>query len=284
MPEWIEKLESRQVSSSGGRGTASRSFFASGYSGQTALKSILAAFGNESDQNSVTVPSKGASHPEFVGLVAKDFTIAPVAGHGDLWQVDWSYEMISTDYLDAPIAPVEELPNEVGYVELSSEIRAEFVLAFRKNPVLPNRGIPDEAPEGEDQDPEVDIRGESIDPGGNPTSVIRKIQELTLTETIEGEPDFGRFGTFRFARNSVEFLGARPGRVLYRGASVRRTGVEVYQVSHSFIDDEQFHLVQQPLVDQEGKPLLDDQKNARLVYFIQPFETLLDLNGISTNF
>ena len=284
MPEWIEVIESRKFNSSGGRGAASRTFMASGYANP---KALLASFGNQAiTGSSEKAPLKGDSHSDFPGLIAKDFNASPVSGHTDLWTVEWSYEQITTTYLSAPPQPVEELPNEVNYVELSSEIRAEFVLEYRKNPKMPSRGIPDEAPGGDDQqDPEVDIRGEDIAPGGNPTSVLRKIQELTLTETIEGEPDFGRLGTFRFARNSTNFLGARPGRVLYRGASVRRTGVEVYQVSHSFIDDSQFHLVQQPLVDQNGRPVLDDeQRFPRLVYFIQPFDQMLDLNGISDNF
>ena len=192
--------------------------------------------------------------------------------------------MVTTGYFASPPDPIAELPNEVGYVELSSEIRAEFVLAYRKEPNLPDRGIPEQPAEGEQQDPEIDIEGEHIDAGGNPTSVMRKIQELVLTETVEGEPPFGTYGRFRFHRNSIPFLGARPGRVLYRGASVRRTGIEVYQVSHSFVDDDAFHLKQQPLVDQWGVPLLDADKTARKVYHIQPFPDMDDLNGISDNF
>tara|TARA_Y100000004_G_C8907750_1_gene409511 strand:+ start:422 stop:1282 length:861 start_codon:yes stop_codon:yes gene_type:complete len=282
LPEWIEIVESRKFNSSGGRGQASRTFVASGYANP---KALLASFGQQVITGSTEVaPLKGDSHSDFPGLIAKDFTATPTPGHTDLWQVEWTYEQITTSYLTAPAQPIEELPNEVAYVELSSEIRAEFVLEYRKDPDLPSRGIPEEVTEdGEQQDPEVDIAGAPIAPGGNPTSTIRRIQELTLTETVQGEPNFGKFGAFRFARNSAPFLGARPGRVLYRGASVRRTGVEVYQVSHTFIDDENFHLVQQPLVDQDGRPLLDEDRFPRLVYFVQPFEQMLDLNGISDN-
>ncbi len=284
MPEFIEQLNSRSIASSGGRGTGARTFFASGYSG---IDEVLKAFGiaNTVD-GGVTrrTPVKGSSFPEFAGLIAKDFTISPVPGHSDLWQVDWSYEMVTTDYFDFPTEAIEELPNEVGYVELSSEIRAEFVLAYRENPNLPNKGIPEEPEDDQQQDPEIDIQGEKIDFGGNPVSVVRKIQELVLTETIFGVPPFGTYGRFRFKRNSVSFLDAAPGRVLYRGASVRRTGIEVYQVSHSFVDDDAFHLKQQPLVDQNGKPLLNKDRQAKKVYFIQPFFAMDDFNSISNNF
>ena len=285
MPEFIEQLESRSISSSGGRGTGKRTFFASGYSD---ISLVLKAFGiattSDGSGGTLLTPVKGSSFPSFSGLIAKDFSITPVSGHTDLWKIDWSYEMVTTDYFTFPPEPIAELPNEVGYVELSSEIRAEFVLVFRENPNLPDRGIPEQPAEGEQQDPEIDIEGEHIDVGGNPVSTVRKIQELVLTETVEGEPPFGTYGRFRFNRNSVPFLGARPGRVLYRGCSVRRTGVEVYQVSHSFIDDDAFHLKQQPLVDQNGKPLLDGNRTAKEVYFIQPFPDMDDLNGISDNF
>jgi hypothetical protein len=72
-------------------------------------------------------------------------------------------------------------PNEVGYLELSSEIRAEFVLAWRKNGT-PSLTYP---PDGQVTNPTLDIRGEPVDQAGNPISVQRNIQELTITENVE---------------------------------------------------------------------------------------------------
>ncbi len=280
MPEWIEQLNSRAITSSGGRGSGTRSFVASGY---TSVKAVYSSFG--STVATIRVPKKGDSHPDFTGMVARDFAITPVDGHTDLFEVSWTYEMVTTDYFQAPAASTdfETLPNEVGYVELSSEIRAEFVLAFRQGAAYPTNGTPGEPDYDDPDDPDNDIGGESVDAGGNPTSVPRRIQELTLTETVT-EPDFGAYGSYRFARNKTEFLGAAPGRVLYRGASVRRTGLNVYTVSHSFVDDEAFHLQQAARLDQDGRPRLGDNKKAESVYWVQPFDTLSDLNSISDQF
>jgi hypothetical protein len=281
LPEWIEQVSSRSITSSGGRGSGKRTFFASGYATTRAV--FLSMNGTTADIAGTVVPTKGSRHPEFSGLIARDFTITPVEGHTDLWKVDWSYEMVSTSYTSAPpIEPIEVLPNEVNYVELSSEIRAEFAPSFRKNVTLPDKGIPGEPDFGDPDDPDNDIAGDPVDAGGNPTSVIRRIQELVLTETVN-VPDFGTYGLFRFTRNAAAFLGAAPGRVLYRGASVRRTGVNVFVVSHSFVDDSEFHLQQQALLDQDGRAVLNDQKKADKVYHIQPFPTLLNFDGISPN-
>ena len=269
MPEIIEKLESRSLQSSGGRGTGSRSFFASGYA-DPAL--VFKAFGTT--VGSLAVPSKGSSYPSIPGLIAKDFTITPVGGQSDLFEIVWSYEMLSTEFLAAPeVDPPETLPNEVNYVELSSEIRTEFQLAWRNEP---RAG-------GELPDPDEDIGGDPIDAGGNPTSIMRRRQELTLTETVTSV-DFGKIASLTFKRNSAPFLGAKIGRVLYRGASVRRTGVAVFTIAHSFVDDEYFHLEQQPLIDQNGIAIdKDNDGHADEVYFIQPFRQTADFTTLSQN-
>ena len=243
------------------------------------MKSVFDAFGRTADVDGLIIPQKGSGHPEFKGLIAKDFTVTKVSGHTDVWKVEWQYEMITRAYNTAPLFPVEELPNEVGYTELSSEIRAEFVLAHREGANIPNGGDPNT----NGGDPEEDIGGEKIDPGGNPTSVIRRIQELTFTETVN-VPAFSKYGGFRFKRNSKPFQGAETGSVLYRGASVRRTGVEVFVVSHQFVQDEAFHLLQQPVIDQDGRPIPDADGHAEKVYHVQPFKDTDDFNNISENF
>lgn len=284
MPEIIEQLESRMVSSSGGRGQGSRTFICSGYTGPD---QIISKFG--SLVGSTSVPGPGASFPDLRGLVARDFNLNPIAGHNDLWRLDWKYEQVSTSYFSAPTVFIKDLPNEVGYTELSSEIRAEFVPTFRTGDTLtiPNQGEPGEPDYGNDDDPDNDIAGKPIDAAGNPVSTIRRIQELTLTEIVN-QPDWNTYQTFRFTRNNRAFQGAPAGHVLYRGASVRRTGLNVYTVSHQFIYDELFHMQQAARLDQEGRPMIDPNRfageHAAYVYWIQPFTELLDHNSISTNF
>lgn len=272
MPSVVESLESRSIQTSGGRGSGSRVFHASGYASVSDLFSALGTtVGTE------TVPQQGDSHPDFPGLVAKDFTIQKESGHTDLWKLTWAYEVISRGFPDYPSQPIpEKLPNEVSYVELSAEIRAEFFLAYRADPDIPALG----APTGED------IMGFPVDQAGNPTSLQRNIQEISVTETVT-EPNLDTYRSFRFTRNVVPFFGSPAGTLLYRGASVRRTGVSVYQVTHSFVEDEYMHLQQQPLIEPpDMTPKLTEELvgTAETVFFVQPFDRTSDFNLISVNF
>lgn len=279
MPSIYEKLGSRGVSSSGGRLSATIKYIAEGYND---ISVITKAFGTNG------LPGLSVAHPDYVGMICKDFDVTPISGFDDLWEINFKYEQIAPlPYVAPTITAPTVFPNDIDYVELSSEIRAEFQPAWRADPVVPEKGDPGET---EDPDtplgPEVDIEGTPVDAAGVPVSVIRRQQELTLTETVS-EPDFGKYGEYRFLRNSRTFLGAKPGFVVYRGCSVRRTGIEVYQVSHQFVYDEWAHLIQQPFVNQNGEPYLisdGNKKRARKVYWIQPFPDKADLNRISSNF
>ena len=268
--EIIEKLESRSIQSSGGRGTGSRQFYARGYGDPS---QIYKTFGKT--VSGVAVPNKGESSPSIPGLIAKDFSITAVPGQSSVYEISWAYEMISTEFLAAPeVDPPEQLPNEVNYVELSSEIRTEFMLAWRSNPSTSDADSPS---------PDDDIGGTPVDAGGNPTSIMRRRQELVLTETVN-YVQFGNISAMAFKRNSRPFLGASVGRVLYRGASVRRTGLSVYTIAHSFVDDQFYHLEQQPLIDQNGVAIdIDNDGHADEVYFIQPFPDTGDFHSLSQN-
>ena len=263
-----EFMESRSITTSGGRGNGRRVFHASGYSNPG---SVFDLFGTG------VLPRKYERHPDFPGLIARDFTLTLVGGHTDLWKIEWTYEQLSAGSIAQPadVTPTEILPNEVRYVETSSEIRAEFVLAYRTGVSYPSEGDP--------VGDEDDVEGDPVDRGGVPTSIQRNIQEVTLTETVN-VPDLDTYRSFRFLRNSRSFLGMPAGKVLYRGASIRRTGVDVFQVAHSFVEDGDYHLQQSPRVDQDGQPFLENGK-AKDVYWVQPFSgTKADFRLISTNF
>jgi len=268
-----EFMESRSLSTSGGRGSARRLFHVSGVSNPADLYAVIGTLG---------LPRKFERHPDFPGLVARDFNASLVSGHTDLWRFEWTYEQTSAGSPEIAtdptieIGPPEVLPNEVTYVEESAEIRAEFVTAYRRGPGI---SYPTEGTPTTDED---EVAGVPIDKAGVPISVQRNIQEFTITETVN-EPDLDRYRDFRFCRNSSIFRGFGIGTVLYRGASVRRTGVDVYQVAHSFVEDSDFHLQQSPLVDQDGKPFIENG-HARDVYWVQPFMTTKNLNQLSSNF
>lgn len=268
-----EFMESRSLSTSGGRGSARRLFHVSGVSNPADLYAVIGTLG---------LPRKFERHPDFPGLVARDFNASLVSGHTDLWRFEWTYEQTSAGSPEIATDPTIEigppgvLPNEVTYVEESAEIRAEFVTAYRRGPGItyPTEGTP-----ATDED---DVGGVAIDKAGVPISIQRNIQEFTITETVN-EPNLDRYRDFRFCRNSSNFRGFGIGTVLYRGASVRRTGVDVYQVAHSFVEDSDFHLQQSPRVDGDGEPFIEND-HARDVYWVQPFMTTKNLNQLSSNF
>ena len=283
MASIYQVLGGKNISSTGGRLQGSVKYHAEGY---TDLGVLEKAFGTG------TVPGLGSVHPDFPGMICKDFDISPVAGFDDLYLVTFKYEQIAPLPSVSPVIPIpDKQPGEINYVELSMAVRAEFTSAWRSKPVVPSRGDPGESDNPDEPlGPEADIEGTPVDAAGVPTSVIRRYQDLTLTETVN-EPDFERYSLYRYTRNSTTFQGGKTGYVLYRGAMINRVGVSVYQVAHQFVYDEWAHLIQQPALNQDGKPYLTDidpanptLMRAKKVYWIQPFPDKANHNLISNNF
>jgi len=270
-----ETQTSRGISTSGGRGMGTRTFMCTGY--ESVLK-LTEKFG--STVGGVALPRLGDPHPDFKGLTATDFSIEPVAdsrvsSSSAVFALTWQYEVLSPDLSGGGGTRFAIGPNEIGYVDIQAEIRAEFIDVWRGDPNYPFGGSVVDA--------STDISGESIDVLGQPVSVQRNIQEVTITETVNN-PLFNVYRSLRFNRNSATFLGAPRGKVLYKGCSVRRTGAKVFQVSHQFVEADDFHLRQYPLVDQEGVAIMKINGNqADSVYFIQPFPTLSNFNTLSGN-
>lgn len=270
MSSVTEYMASRGITTSGGRATSTRTFFAEGYANPGLVFNLMV---------SRTIPRPGDSHPDFRGLTARDYTIEPVAGHTDLWQVDYTYEQQSNSVLGQPQNPPQRLPNEVDYVEASADIRAEFQPTYRIDGT-PALAYP---PNGNAPNNTTSVVGEPIDAAGVPLSRQRNIQEITLTETVNSPVRLTFFAGFRFTRNKVAFLEWPAGVLMYRGCSIRRTGVDVYQVAHQFVADDQYHLQQQPRMDGNGEPFLDNG-HAMDVYWVQPFPNLKYFGSISRNF
>jgi hypothetical protein len=277
LPDVIEFLESRSIQTSGGRGTGTRVFHVTG---TTSVRTVHNLLGKAGD-NGVEMPNVGDAHPDFPGLRARDFSVSLVAGHNDTWRVDWTYEVISRGFPQYPTTVITELPNEVGYLELSSEIRAEFVLAWRKNGT-PSLTYPLEW-SGHEPDARHSRRagrsGRESDLGSAEHPRAHDHRERRGLRRGRPIDPSGSVAT------RPSFFGAAPGLVLYRGASVRRIGVNVYSVAHSFVEDGDFHLQQSPLIEAPAMtPKLNANKKAASVYWVQPFPVLKDLNQLSANF
>tara|TARA_R110000824_G_scaffold317220_1_gene504435 strand:+ start:966 stop:1814 length:849 start_codon:yes stop_codon:yes gene_type:complete len=282
LPSVLEQEESRAINTSGGRGFGSRVFHCIGYPD---VKDVFELLGTATAEG-LLIPNIGFQHPTLPGLMAVDFSIEPVGGSysnqtgqvGYIWKMTWMYEVVTAG-AGSSGGQSGLQPNQLGYVEITSRIRAEFVPAWRKG--IPESSFPGNGQPNTDTD---EVGGTPIDRAGTPISVQRNIQDLTITETVN-TAEWRVYRKYRFTRNSSSFLGAPAGKVLYKGASVNRTGIDIYQVSHNFVEDEDFHLQQTPYVDQEGQPIdKDNDEHADFVYWIQPFGTLRDFNAISPNF
>jgi len=258
-----EQLNSVSAKSSGGRVSFTRKFHVEGV---TTIEDMESYFG------AGTLPKLGDSFSStFPGSIVKDFEINPVQGFSDLWEVTFNYEQTSSGLrLSGTTAYSKKQPNEVGYVQVTSNISAQFVEVWRENPDVNTVGIGN------------DIGGVKIDASGMPVSVPKRIQELTVTETVE-VPSWGIYSTFVFSRNEGDFLGALSGRILYKGVNVRRTGVNVYQVSHHFVDDQFFHLVQTASRNAMGQVSPLEDGHAESVFHVQPFLARKRFQNISPN-
>jgi hypothetical protein len=90
----------------------------------------------------------------------------------------------------------------------------------------------------------------------------------------------------RGKRNSAAWEGFATGTVLYTGGQIRRAGVSLFTVTHRFIEDSEFHLIQVPERDGSGKiptSEINGARRARKVYWRQPFVSTADFTLISSN-
>jgi hypothetical protein len=91
----------------------------------------------------------------------------------------------------------------------------------------------------------------------------------------------------RGTRNSVVFRNGAVGSVLYKGAKASRIGIDKVQITHSFAQDNWYHLIQYASVGPDGRVILDGAipfQKAASVFWKQPFPTQADFNQLSENF
>lgn len=275
MPSYTEALDSRSIQTSGRKATATRKFYATDISDPRFIVLAINAGTN--------LPKLGDTFPLLAGLFLMDYSITPIAGSGDSYEVVFQYEQSGGNItLLSGTAPGDQngkLSGEIGFVEQTADIRSEFAPAFRLGVTYPILGL---------VTGDIEVRGYSVDAAGSPISIQRNITELTVTETHtrsskEGIEDTMR--ALRFKRNNGTFLGRYPaGTVLYRGATIRRNSESSLLVTHSFVQDSDYHLQQKVALDQDGEPILNAEQKAAFVYWVQPFNSLGNFSSLSTNF
>jgi hypothetical protein len=272
-----ERLESRDVSRIGGKLTARRQFHV--FDDATPLAtpgSVIVLFGSNG------LPYYGEEFPESPNLRARDYRLSLVAGHRDLWAVEWEYS-------EAELATFpQRQPGEVGYTEVTARTIANFVDAWR---VLSKPDIANKTKAGGDNQygagSTVDIGGTPIDAAGEPLQdVVRQI-EIQITEVVGGVSSFAPYLEFVWRRNNSTFLGAQIGQLLYLGAQINRIDVAKYQFTHTFLLDRWWHMRQRATKWSDGRtPLMDvnGRKHAESVTFVQPFPDYANFFAMSPNF
>jgi hypothetical protein len=276
----LETIDSRPLQTQGGITTATRSFTV--YDDATPITDavqVYTLFGTAG------LPNYGEQFPNAaIALIANDVTVRRMENQTDVYEVVWSYIQVSFGLLD-----VKE-PNEPGYVDVSASANAEPVDAWRSlNAVNISALVAQGAhyQNGTPQNDDIfDIGGRPIDIAGEPVSrLVRKV-ESTFSITVDAVPNLGFFAAFIGRRNSLNFNGSAPGRVLYLGADIRRISKQRWSISHRFSLDEWLHMRQQIARFPDGTPILGSFSStagvrAQYVTFVQPFPDLADLYQIS---
>lgn len=269
----VEALETRSLSSGGGRITGSRSFYV--YDDDPAtpmLQPSSMQFGIGG------LPDYGEAFPGETEVFAVSFSIEPVPNSNYVWRITWQYQAGGGGEI---VTPIDVQPIVPGYVQISLEYGGEFRDAWRTSP-----GMTFWSPSYANGD----IGGVKIDAAGEPTSVFVPQQTLVIEETVTAASMASRSVNIRFAtgeRNDRSFFGAEANSLLYEGASARRVSLTAFSVSHRFRYDPWWHARQQPRMNQQRQPELDIFSNllqASFVRWVQPFPRTFNFNSLSENF
>jgi hypothetical protein len=222
------------------------------------------------------LPVKGELFPDETGVWAKSYAIAREP-NTDIWTVTWNYS-------NAQVSAASLQPAEVGYVEWTLDIAAAFADTYISAPTYPSNGTLTNPANTQI------TGGTQIDLEGVPLSRLKYTSELVINETIQqvsGLPSMiANMRAARGKRNSALWEGFSIGTVLYTGGQIRRAGVSLFTVTHRFIEDSEYHLVQVPERDGSGKipcAELNGARRARKVFWRQPFPSTADFANISTN-
>jgi hypothetical protein len=271
----IELQETRDSSESAGKVTASRKFaiWDEGGSQIATPAEVRAVFGTTA--GSTAVPDIGDLFPGETDIYATSYSIQHEPASRGVWTVTFNYE-------NTEPGPLQ--PQEPGYSQFSFDWSSEFRDVWRVNPGLtvPNNGnATNNSLAG----------GQPIDVAGEPMSVLRYFATLEITETVLlGTLDAraALIMSLRGTRNAAVFRGGAVGTVIYKGAKASRIGLDKVSITHSFAQDDWYHMIQFPQKGADGRVVLEQVQpgimHAQTVFWRQPFPLLSDFNLLSENF
>lgn len=238
---------------------------------------------NPGDAVNATGINVGDAFPNVPGLLALHYDTARVENAPWLMTVLWEYGDIGGG--GGVIGQ-----REVGYVELNSRQRAEWMDRYRDELGTDFTNIPANGNLSAGQ-LGGEVGGDPIDVNGKPVSALTYRGAVTILEVTDDEPDFNKYAEAAGARNNQAFKGAASGTLVYVGADSRTVRDGVWAITHEFVHDPVlFHLIQIPQLDSNGDivlkpgPATVTYKVAAEVYWRQPFPRLGDFNLLSPNF
>lgn len=270
-----EQQGSQTYDYSDGKVTASRTFKVWDDAGTlSSPNAVRALFGTGTTPDAM--PTRGSLFPSETGIYAQSYSIRKEAGAFE-WTVVWNYSNITIT--SSP------QPSEVGYVEWTTDIVAQFVEQFVENPTYPADGT---VSASEDQN--LITGGIQRDIMGNPVSLLRYTTEIVISENFEvtsGLPAaITVWRSARGKRNNATWEGAPKGTVVYKGASIRRIGINLFQVTHRLEEATDYHLVQYAERDATGTiptAPINGRERAKKVLWRQPFPQFFDFATLSAN-
>jgi len=217
-------------------------------------------------------------------FICRSVTVTPLRERQYAWDVRAQFSTYHYGWRDDDTWGAE-------YVKQTRTTSSRKAAFYRLSPTMPSNGDvtwPTSV---------VDIGGTKVDTNGNPQTrsvaqqhiQIEFLQDRTPTgsgATTADDPSWTALYAYINKRNSAAFLGWPIGTVLCTGATATLDN-EWWRVSVTFIYDEMFHLVQVPIVNATGAPVL--KPGATLagqmilqtdkVGFYQEYPTKIDFNN-----
>lgn len=268
MAKAVELTDGTRMSVGDGSIDATRSFFFDGYDSE--LSVIRNGFGSTVTGiggGTVVVPKLRDKHPIFNNIFAYKYDLTKEPGGADQWRATFSYRQY------APITRTDSSgltlgPETVDFADVSARCTGSFQDVYRANVSIPTNGEPTDG----------DIGGEPVDAGGVPTSVMRTQYEFTVNVTKNGDSVTG-FSDSVGKRCTSDVLGLDGAATVYMGAAVQRIGTNLFSISHTFLFDSMYHLIQAPQYLPDGQPDLGNDPSDlstlghfKTVRFVQPFD------------
>lgn len=287
MPTVIEPSSSRTVNYNNGSPIATRTFIVTGCDTEADVYSLFLLDG-EPPSN---LPNKFSLYPNLsdldppVRIVAMDFTLSRDPSVVGKWGVVVTYRETSLGGSFTQLSP-----NDTGYVAVRGATESGMTDMWRtwssdaEFSYWLNEKAPLGYPKFTPDTPAGDIGGIRIDVSGRPTRASHSTESIMVDITIGEVPDVRAIRDMIGSRNALEFLGLPPGAVLFRGARWSNISPGKWQVSYDFLADYFYHLVQQPLMNSLGEPILTARNQAEYVMWTQPYLRVMNHRLLSPYF